>query len=246
MTFGDLGKLFIVTRAGAQVVADLQPLGSGGAMRLLPADTWRRRRFYVHTRPADDSPMGLVGCQELTIVRWDGKQARRLLWKSYFTYKGEAPAFDGHVVALHTKGEIRWFSTNSSDDAFDAIRRIVVDPAGVHDQGLEYANPEYALVDELFRQVSSGNDVSEFASRQARAVVESVLNDLVCIDDDCPSLGLLLARRVDRSAHDSVVRLESEEIPGTFEFAIEDRHGRPYIAEALRAPPAPVVARPRR
>jgi hypothetical protein len=240
VTFGDFGKLLMVSPAGAQVADDLQPLGSGGSMRLLPADRRGRRRFFVHTRPAADLPLGSVGCHELTILRWNGKRAERLFWRNYSTYKGESPAFDGHVVTLQTKGEIQWFSTSNQDDALDASRRIVIDPDGIRDEGLRYTNPELALVDELFRRVASGDDVSMLASPQARSMAESVVNDLTCARW-CPTLGWLFARHIERGDGHTFVSLETEDVPGTFQFLIAALDGRPYIVEALHAPPTPVV-----
>jgi hypothetical protein len=243
VTFGDLGRLFIVAPSGTRIGDALQPLGSGGTIRLLPPDRSARQRFYVHTRPDDDNPLGSVGCQELAIWRWDGSRLETMFKSNYPTYKGQSPRYDGHAITFPTKGEIRWLSTSNQDDVFDATHRIVVGRDAIRDEGLHYANPEFALIEELFERAASGRDVRTIASPQAQAVVDAVVSDMTCVEgvEYDPTLGWLGYRDVERGPNRAFVRLEAEDVPGPFQFVIESRPSGPYVVEALHGPPAPVA-----
>ncbi|MGH7894958.1 MAG: hypothetical protein ACREQL_09825 [Candidatus Binatia bacterium] len=233
VTFGERGTLLVLSRAGVAASGEVLPLGSGGEIRALPNDRVGRRRFYVHTRPADDFPLFSVGCQELTIWRWDGHHLARLFWENYSTYKGQRIAYDGTALTTRTKGRIRSFFTSNQDDRLDATKRIAVERDAIRDEGLRYDNPELAVIDELFQRLMIGADVAAIAAPEVVAVLDPIVGGLTCTGG-C-ALGWLEQSRIDRSAASTFIDVAFEEIPGRLQLTMIARGRTLYVTSALYA-----------
>jgi hypothetical protein len=125
-----------------------------GSLRRLPAQKDGRPRFYVDATYAQS--MGGTVEGQLSIWRWDGRQAVPLFARTY-AYMVDQPYVTGFrhgVLHVGTKGEFNAFHSCGDCNGRQMDWRIAVGPVGIRDLGRVDRFPELAFVDDVLDHLS--------------------------------------------------------------------------------------------
>lgn len=191
-------------------------------------------RFYINATYAGQ---GMTALGQLSVWEWNGTEAVPLFVR-YFMYVIEESGdvdFDGELIRIRTKEEMRTFHSFGPDPNPVGVLTIRITPDGVEDLGKYFEEPDFQVIDDLIYRIGNGKDVSDIATPD---VIEKLLSpDIseklacrICGDEEESAkfeLGGLFKWKKEAFEGAEIFDVDIE--AGKFRFIIERRNEKPCV-----------------